>query len=121
MNITAYFKWGLNLDKHVLTHEDVFDSSDDCQNNWFLKFDKFPRLGVSYFKKGFNGSINIDIDFLIHFLICQLFYNSIIKSLFIMPLSNFSFNFLQQSLNFRLIKYLNLEQRMTQKLRDRKI
>jgi hypothetical protein len=50
-----------------LAEEDVFDSPDDSQNDWLLQLDQLSRLVVPDFEQGFDGCVDVDVDFLTHF------------------------------------------------------
>lgn len=67
MDIAADFERGLDFDEHGLAEEDVFDSPDDSQNDWLLQLDQLSRLVVPDFEQGFDGCVDVDVDFLTHF------------------------------------------------------
>ena len=67
MDIAADFEGRLGFDEHGLAEEDVFDSPDDAQNDWLLQLDQLSRLVVPDFEQGFDGCVDVDVDFLTHF------------------------------------------------------
>ena len=73
MNVTAYFERRLDFDKHGLADEYIFDSPYDTEDDGLIKLDQLAGLVVPDFKESFYGCVNIDFNFLIHFLICELF------------------------------------------------
>lgn len=73
MDVAADFDRGLDFDEHGLGEEDVFDGTDDAQDDRLLKLDELSGLVVPDFEQGFDGCVNIDIDFLIHLKLSTLF------------------------------------------------